>query len=133
MDMKDICETCFNDPKSHSFSKLCEKDKISIFYTKPSEAEKYNDKDGIIKHMDNMLTKKVSHKWAWIFDAEGFEKKHFIEFALTKSIIQLINQKYSSNLEYIHIKNSNSLIKQLFNLLSPILGRVSFAGKIKFD
>ena len=133
MNMKGICETCLKDPTSHSFSKLCEKDKVSIFYTKPSEAKKYNDIDGILKHMDNMLTKHVSYKWAWIFDAEGFEQKHLMELTLTKSIIQLINEKYSSNLEYIHIKNSNSLIKQLFNLLGPILGGVSFVGKIKFD
>ena len=133
MDMKDICEICFNNPKSHSFSKLCEKNDVSIFYTNIGEAEKYNDRKGIINHMDNMLTKHVSHKWAWIFDAQGFEQKHFMQLTLTNDIIQLINNKYSSNLEYIHIKNSNNLLKQLFNLLSPILGGVSFAGKIKFD
>ena len=133
MDMKEICETCFLDPTSHSFSKLCQKDNISIFFTKPSEAKKYNDRKGIINHMENMLTKRVPDKWAWVFDADGFQQKHLIEIQLVYDIINLINEKYISNLEYIQIKNSNSFIKQLFSLITPFLKKTNLIGKITFD
>ena len=63
MNMKGICETCLKDPTSHSFSKLCEKDKVSIFYTKPSDAQKYNDIDGIIKkYLDPFKPKGTKEK-----------------------------------------------------------------------
>ena len=133
MDMKKICKICHVNPKSHSFSKLCEKDNVSIFFTKVSEAEKFDDREGILQHMDNMLTEHVPNTWAWIFDADGFEKKHLMQLTLTIDIIKLINQKYATNLEYIQIKNSNPLIKNLYSLLTPILKNVSFSGKVTFD
>ena len=53
--MQNICLTCAEDPTSHSFSKLCVLDNVSIYYTKPSAASKYSDSEGILTHIDNTL------------------------------------------------------------------------------
>ena len=74
MNMSKICMVCHKDPTSHSFSKLCQDGKTSIFYTNVGEATKYNDRKGIITHMDNMLINHVPDKWAWIFDAGKFQQ-----------------------------------------------------------
>ena len=55
MNMKNICEKCYHHPGCHSFSKLCVLNDIYVFYTNPGEAKLYNDREGIIKHMENML------------------------------------------------------------------------------
>ena len=133
MDMSQICRTCHECPSSHSFSKLCEQNNISIFYTNPGEAEKYSDRTGIIAHMDNMLSQHVSHKWAWIFDGAGFQHHHMMELQLTRDIITLINDKYNSTLVYVHVKNTNPMIKQLFGIISPFMVNSDLASKIKFD
>jgi hypothetical protein len=133
MDMSNICQICKKNPKAHSFHKLYEHKKISFFYTNPAEAEKYDDVDGIIKHMDNMLKQQAKNKWAWIFDAQGFECKHMIQLNLTKRIIDLISKSHSSNLEYIHIKNVNSTIKQFFHTIKPLINNHELGNKVRFD
>lgn len=121
MNMSKICMVCHKDPTSHSFSKLCQDGKTSIFYTNVGEATKYNDRKGIITHMDNMLINHVPDKWAWIFDAGKFQQKHLMEIQLTRDIIKLVSTKHNHNLEYVKIKNVNSLFKSLLNLVGPLL------------
>ena len=133
MDMSKICKTCHRDPSSHSFSKLCENDGVSIFYTNPGEASKYDDRVGIIAHMDNMLTNHVRDRWAWIFDGSGFQHYHLMELQLTRDIITLLTTKHNSTLSYIHIKNANGAIRQLFRLIVPIMGESTLLEKVRFD
>lgn len=131
--MSNICQVCKKNPSAHSFHKLYEHNKISVFYTNPGEAEKYDDVDGIITHMDNMLKQHARNKWAWIFDAQGFEYKHMIQLQLTTRIIELISKSHMSNLEYIHIKNVNSMIKQFFHTIKPLINNHELGGKVRFD
>ena len=131
--MSNICQTCKKNPTAHSFHKLYEHNKISVFYTKPAEAEKHDDVDGIIRHMENRLKHHAKNKWAWIFDAQGFEYKHMIQLHLTKRIIDLISNSHSSNLEYIHIKNVNSTIKQFFQAIKPLINNIEIGSKVRFD
>ena len=131
--MSNICQACKKNPSAHSFHKLYEHNGISVFYTNPGEAEMYDDVDGIITHMDNMLKQHEKNRWAWIFDAQGFEYKHMIQLQLTKRIIHLISNSYFSNLEYIHIKNVNFMIKQLFHTIKPLLIDVDLSSKVRFD
>jgi hypothetical protein len=50
------CPVCADDPTSHSFKQIeTLPDGTVIMYTKPAEASKYWDRDGIIFHYDQKL------------------------------------------------------------------------------
>lgn len=133
-DMSKICSECHRNPSSHSFSKLCKTNGVHIFYTKPADAEKYDDTDGIIHHIDRILSQyDKKEKWAWIIDTSGFEYKHMLQINLTKRLIELINNKYISTLEYIHVKNINTYVNQLVTLLTPFLRNTLIGSKVRFD
>jgi len=117
------------DPMSHSFKKISEKNGVIIYYTHPSAARIYNDSDGIVKHIDHMLAHHGSKKWSCIFDGDGFELKHAIEFKTGKGVIELISNKYGSTLDEVifinptwHVSGIIKLLKVMINstLLSKI-------------
>ena len=123
--MEHICKTCYENPGSHSFTILSnilsniESQNIDIFYTKISNAKKYNDSDGIIDHYTNYLNFINPDSWIWIIDFEGFEMKHYLERKTTNRIANLI--KSYGKLNQIIIINSNSFVKLLINITKPIL------------
>jgi len=63
--MERVCLTCFEQPSSHSFNCVCETNnkKEFIFYTKVADAKLYKDKDGILKHYENMLNYVNPESW----------------------------------------------------------------------
>jgi hypothetical protein len=119
--MEHICKTCHEDSTSHSFSKLCEIAGVSIFYTKPADATKYTDREGILAHYDNMMKYNGDKPWTWIFDGDGFEMKHLMEVKTGIEIAQLITSKYSNNLQKIIVKNPTWYIKLMYSVVSPFL------------
>jgi hypothetical protein len=121
MNMEHICKTCHEDSTSHSFSKLCEIAGVSIFYTKPADATKYTDREGILAHYDNMMKYNGDKPWTWIFDGDGFEMKHLMEVKTGIEIAQLITSKYSNNLQKIIVKNPTWYIKLMYSVVSPFL------------
>ncbi len=123
MNMEQICKTCYKDSTSHSFSKLCEMNDVSVFYTKPAEATKYTDTAGILAHYDNMLMYNGSKPWRWIFDSEGFEMKHALEVSTGIGIAKLITSKYSNNLQKIIVTNPTWHIKLMYTFVSPFLSQ----------
>ena len=50
------CKICENDPLSHSFKNIGTINNISYYYTRPSEATRYNDVVGITEHYDGVLS-----------------------------------------------------------------------------
>ena len=123
MNMEHICKTCHEDSTSHSFSKLCELNGVSIFYTKPADATKYSDRKGILAHYDNMLKHNGDKHWKWIFDSEGFGMKHALEVSTGIGIAKLITSKYSKNLRKIIVKNPTWHIKLMYTFVSPFLSK----------
>jgi hypothetical protein len=121
MNMEQICKACHEDSTSHSFSKLCEIKGVSIFYTKPANATKYTDTEGILAHYDNMLKYNGDKPWTWIFDSEGFGMKHALEVRTGIGIAKLITSKYSKNLQKIIVKNPTWHIKLMYTFVSPFL------------
>ena len=121
MNMEHICKTCHEDSTSHSFSKLCEIKGVSVFYTKPADATKYTDTEGILAHYDNMLKYNGDKPWSWIFDSDGFGMKHAIEVRTGIGIAKLITSKYSNNLKKIIVKNPTWHIKLMYTFVSPFL------------
>jgi hypothetical protein len=121
MNMEHICKTCHEDSTSHSFSKLCEIKGVSVFYTKPANATKYTDTEGILAHYDNMLKYNGDKQWTWIFDSDGFGMKHALEVRTGIGIAKLITSKYSKNLQKIIVKNPTWHIKLMYTFVSPFL------------
>ena len=121
MNMEHICKACHEDSTSHSFSKLYEVGGVSIFYTKPADATKYTDTEGILAHYDNMLRHNGDKPWRWIFDSDGFGMKHALEVRTGIGIAKLITSKYSKNLQKIIVKNPTWHIKLMYTFVSPFL------------
>jgi len=121
MNMEQICKACHEDSTSHSFSKLCEIKGVSMFYTKPADATKYTDREGILAHYDNMMKYNGDKPWTWIFDSDGFGMKHAMEVRTGIEIAKLISSKYSNNLQKIIVKNPTWYVKLMYTFVSPFL------------
>jgi hypothetical protein len=93
-----------------------------IMYTKPADASRYWDRDGIIVHYDNVLSK-IEKKWMWIFDADGFSYKHIIEIDVATSLARLISSKYSESLQKIIIINPSFVVTIMLNIVKPFLSK----------
>jgi hypothetical protein len=111
-----ICPVCAADSTSHSLKKIDD----NLFYTKPSEATKYWDRDGIYNHYDGVLGEVVG-PWSWVFDADGFDMKHMLEVDVAISLARLITTKYSHNLNYILILNPSWKVKVILKIVMPFL------------
>ena len=112
------CPVCVRDPTSHSLKQVIP----GVFYTKPAEATKYWDKDGIIEHYDGVLG---AHEgsWKWIFDADGFSMKHMFEVDVAIGIARLITQKYSTHLQEIQIINPSWVVTMTLHIVRPFLSK----------
>jgi len=130
MDM-DICLICYQDPTSHSFSKICEIDDVCHFYTKPAAATKYNDQAGILNHINNLLNKYKERTWSWTIDGNDFTLKHALELGTTRKIIKLITKNYNDKLIEIKVINMNKAMEHMYNLISPFINK-SIRKKIRF-
>lgn len=53
-----MCKSCDVDPKSHSFFRIATEDNVQIFYSCPSEATKYFDKQSVEIHCREEITRK---------------------------------------------------------------------------
>ncbi len=115
------CPLCAIDPTSHSLKRLENLDDGAIvMYTKPAEATRYWDRDGILFHYDNVLSQ-ISSDWVWIFDAEGFSAKHMLEIDVGISLVRLISLKYSEHLRKIIIKNPSPIVELVIIIVKPFL------------
>lgn len=114
------CNTCLNDPTSHSLQNIGTFDNITYYYTCPAKATKYYDTEGIIEHYDGVLSENTN-KWIWIFDCQGFNTKHLLEINVGIQLAELITNKFSHNLDNIIIINPSWHVKTVLNLLSPFL------------
>ena len=116
--MSFVCKICDEFPNSHSFFKIEERDGISVYYTCPAKAIKYNDSIGIIKHYKDTLDSLNGQKWCWVFDSKGFGWKHFTQVKLAIELAKLISSKtYGDTLQDITLLNLNSYGKCMLNLL----------------
>jgi hypothetical protein len=109
--MEKICATCAKDPSSHSFKRVSEKNGVTIFYTKPISATKYEDTAGTILHIDRALHAIGNKKWTWIFDGDGFDAKYALEINTGWEILQLIQDKYDTQLQQILFINPTWHVK----------------------
>jgi hypothetical protein len=114
------CNTCLDDPTSHSLQNIGTFDNITYYYTCPANATKYYDTEGIIEHYDGVLSENTN-KWVWIFDSQGFNIKHLLEINVGIQLAELITRKFSHNLDNIIIINPSWHVKVILHLLNPFL------------
>jgi hypothetical protein len=91
-------------------------------YTKPAEATRYWDRDGILFHYDSVLSQ-ISGDWVWVFDADGFSAKHMFEIDVATSLARLISSKYSERLRKIIITNPSPIVEFVIVIVKPFLNK----------
>jgi len=126
--MKDIltinklCKICKEDFTSHSFNHVCHTLAGGhIFYTKISNASKYDDTEGIVAHCTNYLNYIKPEKWSWIIDFEDFGIKHTLGINTGIQLSKLIN-KYGRLFELVVI-NTNILVEQMMKMIKITLNK----------
>lgn len=114
------CHLCMLDPKNHSFHKVFETETDIYFYSKPSDAKLYFDKNSILNHYEGMLDEVPENfHWTWTFDCDGFGLKHSLHVDVALGLARLIHDKYSHNLRKIIIENGNVYIWAIYKMVSP--------------
>jgi len=127
-----------NDSLYHSFSKIEERDGVSIYYTCPSNLTSVYDSKIILAHYENILNNLGNDtQWIWIFDSKEFGLKQSLEIQTAIGIAKLISpQKYGKNLQQIVIANPSTYIRTALNVILPFLSqeirnKIVFEGKRK--
>ena len=115
-----ICKICEKNPNSHSLIKYEETNENVVYYTCPSSATN-NEINGILTHFDGFLGETKDKNWIWILDLKDFSMKNFLEIGNTISIVKLISEKYSVNLQKIIVMNTNSYTSTIYNIIKPVL------------
>ena len=120
--MKQICPTCHEDFTAHSFNYVCTTlEGGQIFYTKISNATKYDDTDGIVKHCTNYLQHCQPVKWSWIIDFDEFGLKHTLGLNTGIQLSRLINR--FGRVNYIIAINTNTFVEQMFKMIKLTLNK----------
>jgi len=121
--MNKICDICKVDFTSHSFNLLCNTlEGGHIFYTKISNASKYDDTDGIVKHVTNYLHYiNPNDKWSWIMDFDGFGLKHTLGINTGIQLSKLINT--FGKLKYLFVINTNGFVEQMLTMIKFTLNK----------
>lgn len=117
-----VCPICSVFPFSHSLVKLTEEKGIVYYYTCPSQALLYYDVNGIIHHYNGVLSDiPKDMEWIWIFDSEGFNLMHALQFNVAVELAKLISSKFSKNLKKIIIIHPTVYIRMTHRLILPFL------------
>jgi len=120
--MSEICKICSQDFTSHSFNLVCNTlEGGHIFYTKISNASKYNDTNGIVSHCTNYLNYINPKKWSWIIDFEDFGIKHTLGINTGIQLSKLINT--FGKLQYLLIINTNVFVEQMMKMIKISLNK----------
>ena len=98
------------------------------FYTKISNASKYDDTEGIVNHCTNYLNTINPDKWSWIMDFDGFGLRHTLGINTGLRLSQLINK--FGRLNYLIIINTNTFVEQMLSLIKFTLNK-EYHGCIK--
>jgi len=120
--MNEICAICKEDFTSHSFNHLSNTlEGGHIFYTKISNASKYDDTDGIVNHCTNYLNYIKPEKWCWIIDFDEFGLKHTLGLNTGIQLSRLINR--FGRLKYLIVINTNGFVEQMLKMIKLTLNK----------
>lgn len=121
--MHKICDTCKEDFTAHSFNLITNTlEGGPIFYTKISNASKYDDTDGIVRHCTNYLAHvNPTENWCWIIDFEDFGLKHTLGINTGIQLSKLINK--IGKLKYLFVVNINGFVEQMLKMIKLSLNK----------
>jgi len=121
--MHKICDVCKDDCTAHSFNLICNTlEGGPIFYTKISNASKYDDTNGIVTHCTNYLNHiNPTEKWCWIIDFDEFGLKHTLGINTGIQLSKLINK--IGKLKYLFVININGFVEQMLKMIKLTLNK----------
>ena len=119
--MNSICPICAADPFAHYFKKVAEKRGITIFYSKPSQAKKYDDTAGILAHVERSIAALGNKKWMCIVDGDQFDAKHILEYQTGMGLMDLFFGKYFDTLVEIKIINPTIYVRSAMKVLMVMI------------
>ena len=127
-----MCKACDVDPKSHSFFRIATKDSVQIFYSCPSEATKYYDKESVQIHCREKLQEKGNTtKWIFIFDGTGYTLRHAMAIGVSLSFLRVI-EEHADTLIEIRILNTSTYVATMLNIMKPFIPD-NIYSKINWD
>ena len=119
--MNAICEICASDPMAHSFKKVAEKRGTIVYYSKPSQAKRYDDTEGILAHIDKTMALYQGKKWVCIIDCDGFDAKYTLEIKTGMGIVDLLMNKYVDTMVEIKVINPSVYVSGLMKVLTTMV------------
>jgi len=119
--MSSICDICTKEPHAHSFKKVAEKRGIAIFYSKPSEAKRYDDTEGILNHVDRAITAH-GKKWMCVIDGNQFDAKYVLEYNTGMGLMDLFFNKHMDTLVEVKVINPTIYIRTVMKFLLQFIG-----------
>jgi hypothetical protein len=120
--MKHICTICQEDFTAHSFNYVCTTlEGGNIYYTKISNASRYDDTAGIIIHCTNYLNYHNPAKWSWIIDFDEFGLKHTLGINTGIQLSRLINR--FGRLNHLIMINTNIFVEQMLKMIKLTLDK----------
>ena len=119
--MNAICEICVSDPMAHSFKKVAEKRGTIVYYSKPSQAKRYDDTEGILAHIDKTMALYQGKKWVCIIDCDGFDAKYTLEIKTGMGIVDLLMNKYVDTMVEVKVINPTIYVSGLMKVLTTMV------------
>lgn len=119
--MDRICKACAADPMSHSFKKISEKNGLLTYYCHPAQAKRYDDTDGFLSHVDNLLSLSSGKGWRCIVNGEGMDLKHASQFKTGEGLMRLFTEKHGKTMKEVVVINPTWHIKGMITVASTIM------------
>lgn len=119
--MSAICPICASDPMAHSFKKVAEKRGTIVYYSKPSQAKRYDDTEGILEHIDKTMALYQGKKWVCIIDCDGFDAKYTLEIKTGMGIVDLLMNKYVDTMVEVKVINPTIYVSGLMKVLTTMV------------
>ena len=119
--MSAICQICAADPMAHSFKKVAEKRGTIVYYSKPSQAKRYDDTEGILEHIDKTMALYQGKKWVCIIDCDGFDAKYTLEIKTGMGIVDLLMNKYVDTMVEVKVINPTIYVSGLMKVITTMV------------
>jgi hypothetical protein len=128
--MEKFCKVCATEPNSHSFKKVAEKGGVTIYYSHPAQGRLYDDAEGYVAHIDKMIASNGQKPWKVIINGDGYDLKLTSQGKLGRALVDLLLQKYNSNMKELIIINPSIYIRIMVKLALTAFDANTFS-KIK--
>ena len=123
------CSACVQDPATHSFEELGQQRQGHIFFTSYKSIKDYTDSAAISAHITDRLDHISGGPWIWIIDCKFVQAKHMVQIGVALKLLDILGQKYGSNLMGIYLLNTGTVIQTAITTLKPFITK-EFSEKV---